>query len=256
MHSLSGLLLVVLLALNSDGGNALISPSPLSPRSQHHNHVSRSVRATNISQLTTSSPLPFNIKKGNSASSIPLLRWNNIQTQQPRHHSGDSALLLRSSSVSSSEDDAITTTPVSITLIVGIASALLGYLYSKCLKIGFNVLWKQFPNSSISKSFIPSSKHIMVTMTLAGTIVATLSTLYFPKMFSAHEYIHILSKEDNPNMDKFPGNVVKSIVPLMGLSLLTSVSGFSLGPEAPMVCHLVELFILHLTYILILWIAN
>lgn len=82
----------------------------------------------------------------------------------------------------------------------------------------------------------------MVTMTLAGTIVATLSTLYFPKMFSAHEYIHILSKEDHPSMDKFPGDVVKSIVPLMGLSLLTSVSGFSLGPEAPMVCHLCRAF--------------
>ncbi len=78
----------------------------------------------------------------------------------------------------------------------------------------------------------------MVTMTLAGAIVATLSTLYFPKMFSAHEYIHVLSEEDNPNMDKFPGDVVKSIFPLMGLSLLASISGFSLGPEAPMVCHL------------------
>ena len=78
----------------------------------------------------------------------------------------------------------------------------------------------------------------MVTMTLAGAIIATLSTLYFPKMFSAHEYIHVLSEEDNPNMDKFPADVVKSIFPLMGLSLLASISGISLGPEAPMVCHL------------------
>jgi len=44
-------------------------------------------------------------------------------------------------------------------------------------------------------------------------------------------------------MDKFPADILKSIVPLMALSLLTSVSGFSMGPEAPMVCHLlVELF--------------
>jgi hypothetical protein len=58
-------------------------------------------------------------------------------------------------------------------------------------------------------------------------------------LYSAHDYVHILSKDDDKitvdsdEKDVFPS--ATAILPVMGLCLLTSLSGFSLGPEAPMV---------------------
>jgi len=77
-------------------------------------------------------------------------------------------------------------------------------------------------------------------MTLGGGLVATLSTLYFPKLFNAHDYVHILSDtngEDGASttMDQFPKKTRDHLLPVMVLSLIMSISGFSLGPEAPMV---------------------
>ena len=66
--------------------------------------------------------------------------------------------------------------------------------------------------------------------------MAYLSSL-LPKLYTAHDYVHILSRDDlvvdNDEKDVFPSATF--ILPLMGLCLLTSLSGFSLGPEAPMV---------------------
>ena len=66
--------------------------------------------------------------------------------------------------------------------------------------------------------------------------MAALSTLAFPNLFSAHDYVHILSRsEDSPSkVDEFP-SARRHLLPVLLLSLLTSISGFSLGPEAPMV---------------------
>jgi len=226
---LLGGLLLVLSAL--EGGHALVAP-PSSTRLQHHRSSGSDViRPT----------LPFNVNSG----VVPHNNWIG-QHQSPSRVCHSTCVrrnnfALRSSATSASDATSATQeteAPISITMIVGIASALVGYFYCKCLKIGFNLLWRQFPNSNLSKA-IPSSKHILCMMTLGGAIVATLSTLFFPTLFSAHDYVHVLSKEsdgssDEKNkMDKFPG--VKYMFPLLGLSLITSISGFSLGPEAPMV---------------------
>ena len=228
---LLGGFLVVLFFFTLEGIYALITP-PSSTRLQH-----RRSYGNVVVKPSAASPSP-----SNSGVVIPH-NWI-AQHQSSSHFHATcirSNVALRSSATSAS--DATTTSatqqeteaPVSITMAVGIASALLGYFYSKCLKVGFNLLWRQFPNSNLSKA-IPSSKHIMCMMTLGGAIVATLSTLYFPTLFSAHEYVHVLSEKSDDNDDKmakFPG--ARIMLPLMGLSLITSISGFSLGPEAPMV---------------------
>jgi len=235
MNNNGSLLLALFLTL--EGGHALITPPSPTTRLLQHRHRS----SGNVAKPAHAPSSPFNLNSGVN----PHDDW--IGQQQSRHfflHSSSRVrrnVALRSSA---SEDATATTTsatqeteaPVSITMIVGIASALVGYIYHKCLKIGFNLLWKQFPNSKLSKA-IPSNRHILCMMTLGGAIVATLSTLFFPTLFSAHEYVHVLSKEndndDTNKMDKFPG--VKYVLPLLGLSLITSISGFSSGPEAPMV---------------------
>jgi hypothetical protein len=69
-------------------------------------------------------------------------------------------------------------------------------------------------------------------------MVAILSSM-LPSLFSAHDYVHILSsREELTDTDCNEEDVFPSaglVLPVMGLCLLTSISGFSLGPEAPMV---------------------
>lgn len=137
--------------------------------------------------------------------------------------------------------------PLSLTLTAGIASTLLGFIYAKCMKKGFKLLWKTIPNSLLNASsanilatFIQAypAMYIVLMTTFGGATVAYLSSK-LPNLYSAHDFVHILSNDDqeivNGDVEKdlFPS--AKAILPVMGLCLVTSLSGFSLGPEAPMV---------------------
>ena len=138
-------------------------------------------------------------------------------------------------------------------MAVGVVSSLVGYIYSKCMKFGFKLLWKTIPTSIFGNGggggggvgVIGATKvgmllyryphaYIPMIITLGGSLVAISSTLYRPKLFSAHDYVRILSREDGARMDDFP-NATRHLLPVMVMCCLTSVSGFSLGPEAPMV---------------------
>ena len=80
--------------------------------------------------------------------------------------------------------------PLSIAMGVGVVTSLIGYLYSKCTKGGFDLLWKTIPSSLLGGSggglcellrrFLAAE--IVLTMTLGGFLVATLSTLYFLRL--------------------------------------------------------------------------
>ena len=170
---------------------------------------------------------------------------NNYRHQVARYHDSRVLPLYSSASdtiVDSKDDtssDNIDTVPLSVTMGVGIVSSFIGYLYSKCMKNGFHLLWSTLPSkifgcTSSFKLFkllnqYPAA-YIVLMMTLGGGLVATLSTLYFPKLFSAHDFVHILSKDDGANMDDFP-SARKHLLPVMLLSCLMSITGFSLGPE-------------------------
>jgi len=137
----------------------------------------------------------------------------------------------------SSKDESVTV-PLSVAAGVGVVSSLVGYLYSLCMKNGFHLLWSSLPSKLLGDGGIKilnqyPAAYIVLMMTLGGGLVATLSTLYFPNLFSAHDFVHILSKEDGAEMNKFP-SVKNHLLPVLLLSCITSMSGFSLGPEAPM----------------------
>ena len=230
MHNIKlpflGALLVVVSTLE-EGGYALVAPSSL----RHH--------WSSGTFINPAASPNFHLNNG-------IISYNGFDRRQsnkffqPTHAKRESVTLRSSSSSSNAESVTShqdTEAPASITMLIGIASALVGYFYCKCIKVGVNLLWKKFPSSKFSNA-IPASRHILCIMTLGGAIVATLGTLFFPTLFSAHDYVHILSKEDDDHtetnkMDKFPG--VKCMLPLLGLAMITSISGFSLGPEAPMV---------------------
>ncbi len=145
-------------------------------------------------------------------------------------------------------------TPLTAAMVVGIATSFIGYAYSKLMKMGFRFFWKTLPASIFEKSTRGGPFHglrsllirypqsyIVLLMTLGAFTVGTLSTCCFPDMFSAHGYVEVLSREgavgeEEIQMDKFPG-ARGILIPVMIMSCLTSVTGFSLGPEAPMVRH-------------------
>lgn len=191
---------------------------------------------SNVGHLNNSNP--FN--RCNAISNNQHVNYHNQLSNHRRHvlplHSSDT--IERTDGGSSSE------TPLVLAMAVGIVSSFVGFLYSKCLKSGFNLLWNIVPsilfgggNSSNRLCKLLNrypAAYIVLVVTLGGGLVATLSTLFFPSLFSAHDYVHVLSKEDGASMEQFP-SARNHLLPVMVLSLLTSISGFSLGPEAPMV---------------------
>mmetsp|Transcript_36103 Transcript_36103/g.76994 ORF Transcript_36103/g.76994 Transcript_36103/m.76994 type:complete len:587 (-) Transcript_36103:29-1789(-) len=171
--------------------------------------------------------------------------------QGPRQRDGRcTELVIRSASATADRDEggepySSETTPLSVAMGVGVVTSLIGYLYSKCMAGGFRLLWRTIPSALLGGGG-PSNKlfellhrhpaaYIVLVMTLGGGLVATLTTLYFPRLFTAHDYVHVLSDTSGDGrMDQFP-RARSTVLPLLAVSLLTSISGFSLGPEAPMV---------------------
>ena len=197
-------------------------------------------------RIQTSAFGGIDLCKSNSISS----RCNLSQYSRSHEWNRRATILRSSASAGTVTDDSGDTsqTPLSIAMAVGIVTSLIGYFYAKCMKTGFNLLWNTIPskfvfgNSSRSGMFKLLNKYpaayIVLIMTLGGGLVATLSTLKFPNLFSAHDYVHILSRREGSasEIDQFPETA--KILPVMLLALLTSISGFSLGPEAPMVRNL------------------
>ena len=192
---------------------------------------------------TAVSPLFF---RYNTISSHRKLEHNNNRSYQ---RDGRATQQLHSAALDTADHDddgsELSEAPLSLAMGVGIVTALIGYLYSKCMKTGFNLLWNLIPNALFGGSNSSSTlckllhqypaAYIVLVMTLGGGLVATLSTFYFPKLFSAHDYVHVLSDTSSANkMDQFP-KARNHLLPVMVFSLLMSISGFSLGPEAPMV---------------------
>ena len=172
---------------------------------------------------------------------------------------------LRSSSSGSVEDGngiAISPeeeTPLSLAMAVGVVSSFVGFAYSKCMKAGFKLLWKTVPSALLlvgggggasggCAGCCPPSgfaalvrrhpaAYIPIVVTIGGSMVATLSTLFFPKLFSAHDMVRILSGGGDGR--RADASLIPSarahLLPVMMLCCLTSITGFSLGPEAPMV---------------------
>ena len=161
------------------------------------------------------------------------------------------------SSSSSSEEEE---TPLSLAMAVGVVSSLVGFAYSKCMKAGFKLLWKTVPSSLLlvgggggcaggccppNAGFAAlvvrryPAAYIPIVVTLGGSTVATLSTLLFPKLFSAHDVVRILSGGGEDGRHRADVSLIPSarahLLPVAMMCCLTSVSGFSLGPEAPMV---------------------
>jgi len=240
--------------------NALLSPVSPSTGLHHRNNRPSTINASSpqFSRYDTRS-------SSSSSHHIRLKHDSHRNRRHPHRFAGRATTTHRALHSASSSDEIADDTndehddgggvPLSVSMGVGIVTAFIGYVYSKCMSKGFRLLWKTIPSvlfGSSSSSIgggvgiasgsklcnllhrYPSAYIVLIT-TLGGGLVATLSTLYFPNLFNAHDYVHVLSDtKDDTKMDAFP-SARSTLLPMLLMSCLTSISGFSLGPEAPMV---------------------
>ena len=117
---------------------------------------------------------------------------------------------------------------------VGAVTATLGFLYVRTLGKTHAVLWNKLPSMLLSK-FGAVNPYLFLPgiMTMGGLIIAAIASNLKTPTFAVYDFVSGFSSKTK--VEKLPPSRIH-LLPLMGLCLLTSSFGFSLGPEAPMVC--------------------
>ena len=116
-------------------------------------------------------------------------------------------------------------------IIVGVLTATMGYLYGKVLSFCVKTVWHTFPRMLQGDSFNPTY-FITGICTLGGLLMGVLSSALSSSTFTVADFVSIFSSSG----DKSLPSIRVYLLPLLLLSLVTSTFGFSVGPEAPMVC--------------------
>ena len=170
---------------------------------------------------------------GHSSSSASL--WNNQSVR-----SGVVVSAASSSSTSKNEvrDDPDGILPASVG--VGIVTAGVGFAYGQCLRVSQSTLWKTLPNYLLSKNISIHPLYFITGMfTLGGCTIGILSSLFESVEYTVADFVSAFSSStsnaESETENELP-NSRTSLMPLLLMSLVTSAFGFSLGPEAPMVC--------------------
>jgi H+/Cl- antiporter ClcA len=117
-------------------------------------------------------------------------------------------------------------------IAVGVITAAMGFLYGKVLGLSVSTIWSTVPSLLLQKmGSINPTLFITGTCTLGGLMMGILSS----KLSSTFAVSDFVSAFSQVPADTLPSSKVH-LLPLLLLSLVTSSFGFSVGPEAPMVC--------------------
>lgn len=117
-------------------------------------------------------------------------------------------------------------------IIVGTITALMGFSYGKALAFSQKTLWTTFPNLLLQKLGALNPAYFITGMMTAGGLILGLLSSKLSTTFTVYDFVSAYSAAP---VEVLPSSGIH-LVPLLLLSLLTSAFGFSLGPEAPMVC--------------------
>ena len=161
------------------------------------------------------------------SSSCPLLKKETVR---------NGVVVSASTSENEVRDDPEGILPASVG--VGIATAGVGFAYGQCLRVSQSTLWKALPNFLLSKNISLHPLYFITGMfTLGGFTIGILSSLFESVEYTVADFVSAFSSSSSKaeNENELP-NSRTSLMPLLLMSLITSAFGFSLGPEAPMVC--------------------
>ena len=116
-------------------------------------------------------------------------------------------------------------------IFVGFVTAAMGYLYGKVLSFFVTSIWHTLPGIFGEKNINPIY-FITGLCTLGGLLMGILSSALSSSTFTVADFVTLFS---SPSRKSLP-TIRVHLLPLLLLSLVTSTFGFSVGPEAPMVC--------------------
>lgn len=118
-------------------------------------------------------------------------------------------------------------------IIVGVITAAVGYLYGKVLSFCVTTMWHTLPRMLQTENFNPTY-FITGLCTFGGLLMGILSSALSSTTFTVADFVSLFSSSSDSSKS-LPSSRVY-LLPLLLLSLVTSTFGFSVGPEAPMVC--------------------
>ena len=121
---------------------------------------------------------------------------------------------------------------IKASIAIGVITAAMGYLYGKVLSLCVTTVWHTLPNMLQGKNLNPTY-FITGLCTFGGLLMGILSSALSSSTFTVADFVSIFSSSGGPK--SLPSSRVH-LLPLLLLSLVTSTFGFSVGPEAPMVC--------------------
>lgn len=116
-------------------------------------------------------------------------------------------------------------------IVVGVITATMGYLYGKVLSLCVKTVWHTLPTMFQAENFNPTY-FITGLCTCGGLLMGILSSALSSSTFTVADFVALFSSSG----DKSLPSSRTYLLPLLLLSLVTSTFGFSVGPEAPMVC--------------------
>eukprot|EP00529_Nitzschia_sp_RCC80_P015236 CAMPEP_0113490504 /NCGR_PEP_ID=MMETSP0014_2-20120614/27081_1 /TAXON_ID=2857 /ORGANISM="Nitzschia sp." /LENGTH=686 /DNA_ID=CAMNT_0000384279 /DNA_START=83 /DNA_END=2141 /DNA_ORIENTATION=- /assembly_acc=CAM_ASM_000159 len=160
----------------------------------------------------------------------------------------------------STNQDVDNTLPVA-SMAVGVLTAAVGVTYVSILSNSRRVIWDVLPqklllaNNSMNNptSKITAAAFIVSITTLGGLLLGYFSTTPMAQpsdgtaaIYTASDFVSIVSENENNNNNNSqevgvsPSSSIipaasKHLLPLLTMSLLTSIAGIPIGPEAPMV---------------------
>mmetsp|Transcript_9474 Transcript_9474/g.10834 ORF Transcript_9474/g.10834 Transcript_9474/m.10834 type:complete len:559 (-) Transcript_9474:198-1874(-) len=120
---------------------------------------------------------------------------------------------------------------IKLSIIVGVITATMGYIYGKVLSFSVTTLWHTLPSMLLSEKLNPAY-FITGICTIGGFIMGILSLALGSSTFTVADFVSLFASRGPKSL---PSSRVH-LLPLLLLSLVTSTFGFSVGPEAPMIC--------------------
>lgn len=120
---------------------------------------------------------------------------------------------------------------VKASIFVGFVTAAMGYLYGKVLSFFVKTMWHTLPGIIGHQNLNPTY-FITGLCTVGGLLMGILSSALSSSTFTVADFVALFS---SPSPNSLP-TIRVYLLPLLLLSLITSTFGFSVGPEAPMVC--------------------
>jgi H+/Cl- antiporter ClcA len=117
-------------------------------------------------------------------------------------------------------------------VLVGVVTAAMGYLYGKVLSFCVTTLWHKLPKM-LSGGNLNPTYFITGLCTFGGLLMGVLSSALSSSTFTVADFV---AQYSSASGSKSLPSIRVYLLPLLLLSLVTSAFGFSVGPEAPMVC--------------------